>query len=131
MGNSANMNNAITMFDIPTSDFERALKFYSVILGSPLRTDDYLGQKPAYFPMEPKGAVFGELVPAGKFNKPSKVGTRVYLSVQIIDDVLSKVEKAGGARSYRQDIPSVSQVLPPLSRIPKAMWSVEMAERGR
>ena len=53
------MKNAITWFDIPTIDFERALKFYSVILGSPLRTDYYLGQKLAYFPMEPKGAVAG------------------------------------------------------------------------
>jgi predicted enzyme related to lactoylglutathione lyase len=90
------MKNAITWFDIPTLDFERALKFYRDILGSPLRVDDYLGQKLAYFPMDPKGDVGGDLVPPSKFNKPSKVGTRVYLSVESVDDVLARVVKAGG-----------------------------------
>ena len=79
-----------------TFNFERALKFYEDILGSPLRVDDYLGQKLAYFPMHPKGAVGGDLVPPSKFNKPSKVGTRVYLGVESIDDVLARVIKAGG-----------------------------------
>jgi len=90
------MKNAITWFDIPTLDFNRALKFYGEILGTPLRVDDYLGQRLAYFPMDPKGDVGGDLVPPSKHNKPSKTGTRVYLSVESIDDVIARVVKAGG-----------------------------------
>jgi len=90
------MKNAIAWFDIPTLDFNRALKFYSEILGAPLRVDDYLGQRLAYFPMDPKGDVGGDLVPPSKHNKPSKTGTRVYLSLESIDDVVARVVKAGG-----------------------------------
>lgn len=90
------MKNAITWFDIPASNFERALKFYSEILGSPLRVDDYLGERLAYFPMDPKGSVGGDLVPPSQYNQPSKTGTRVYLSVESVDDVLVRVKKAGG-----------------------------------
>lgn len=90
------MKNAITWFDIPSLDFNRAIKFYGEILGTPLRVDDYLGQRLAYFPMDPKGDVGGDLVPPSKHNKPSKTGTRVYLSVESIDDVVARVVKAGG-----------------------------------
>jgi hypothetical protein len=61
-----------------------------------LRVDDYLGQKLAYFPMDPKGEAGGDLVPPSRYNKPARVGTRVYLSVESVDDAISKVEKAGG-----------------------------------
>ena len=49
------MKNTITWFDIPTLDFDRALKFYREILGTPLRVDDYLGQRLAYFPLDSQG----------------------------------------------------------------------------
>jgi len=90
------MKNAITWFDIPTTDFERAHKFYETILGAKMRVDDSMGQRLGYFPMDPKGDVGGDLVPPGEFNKPSRVGSRVYLSVESIDDVLGRVVKAGG-----------------------------------
>jgi predicted enzyme related to lactoylglutathione lyase len=39
------MKDAITWFDIPTEDFDRAVKFYSDILGQPIRVDTFMGQK--------------------------------------------------------------------------------------
>ena len=46
--------------------------------------------------MDPKGDVGGDLVPPSDYNKPSAVGTRVYLSVKGIDNVLPRVVEVGG-----------------------------------
>ena len=91
------MKNAITWFDIPTEDFDRAVKFYSDILGQPIRVDTFMGQKLGFFPMEGMDGVGGDLVPPGLGTKPCANGTRVYLSCQgIIDEVIGRVEKSGG-----------------------------------
>ncbi len=91
------MKNAITWFDIPTEDFDRAAKFYSNILGKEIRIDTFMGQKLGFFPMDSRDGVGGDLVPPGMGNKPCANGTRVYLSCEgIIDDVIGRVEKSGG-----------------------------------
>jgi uncharacterized protein len=91
------MKNAITWFDIPTEDFDRAIKFYSDILGQQIRVDTFMGQKLGFFPMDGMEGVGGDLVPPGMGNKPCANGTRVYLSCQgIIDEVIGRVEKSGG-----------------------------------
>jgi predicted enzyme related to lactoylglutathione lyase len=46
------MKNVITWFDIPTEDFDRAVKFYSDILGNEIRVDTFMGRKLGFFPME-------------------------------------------------------------------------------
>lgn len=91
------MRNAIEWFDIPSLDFDRAVTFYSTILGEQLKIVDYSGQKLAMFPMDPNGSVGGDLVPPNDEHKPSKYGSRVYLNCDgKLDDVLSRVENAGG-----------------------------------
>ena len=91
------MGNVITWFDIPTADFERAVKFYSDILGEEVRVGEHMGQKLGFFPMESHEGVGGDLVPPGMGQKPSPDGTRVYLSCEgKLDEVLSRVEGAGG-----------------------------------
>jgi predicted enzyme related to lactoylglutathione lyase len=91
------MKNAVTWFDIPTDDFDRAVKFYSDILGQQIRVDTYMGQKLGFFPMDSREGVGGDLIPPGLGAKPCANGTRVYLSCEgILDDVISRVEKAGG-----------------------------------
>lgn len=88
---------AVLWFDVPTLNFERALKFYSEILGEELKVQDYQGQKLGFFPMDKKGEVGGDLVPPGKEHIPSKKGQRVYLNCTgKLDEVIGKVKKAGG-----------------------------------
>lgn len=90
------MRNAITWFDIPTSDFDRAVRFYSDILGAPLRVEEAMGQRLGFFPAEPQGGVGGNLVSPDEHHKPSQNGARVYLSTNDIDTVLGRVRHAGG-----------------------------------
>lgn len=91
------MRNVVTWFDIPTVNFERAVAFYSQILGDEVKVNESLGQKLGFFPMDDEDGVGGDLVPPGSGNAPSQEGTRVYLSCEgKLDDVLGRVEQAGG-----------------------------------
>lgn len=102
--------NAILWFDIPTHDFDRALKFYNTILGEELKVQDYEGQKLGFFPMDKDGEVGGDLVPPSKDHVPSKDGQRVYLNCTgKLDEVIARVEKAGGKIvAPRFEIPDAS-----------------------
>jgi predicted enzyme related to lactoylglutathione lyase len=91
------MKSAISWFDIPTQDFERAVKFYSDILGQPLHIQDYHGMTLAFFPMDKEGEVGGDLMPPTEGNRPSGNGTRIYLNCDgKLDEVISRVPTAGG-----------------------------------
>lgn len=89
------MSNAINWFELPSNNFERAVKFYSDVLGSGLQPMDHPEMKMAFFPTTEKGV--GGCVTHGNGNKPNAEGALVYLNGG--DDLgvpLSKVEKAGG-----------------------------------
>ncbi len=89
--------NVIVWFDVPTLDFDRAVKFYSEILGTPIKVDTYMGQKLGFFPMEGREGIGGDIVPPDPRYKPCSDGTRVYLNCEgKLDEVAGRVEKAGG-----------------------------------
>jgi len=87
--------NASNWFEIPVADMERAIKFYSTVLGAELRKDEPgPGVKMAVLPSE--DGVGGALV-QGEGYVPSAQGTLVYLNGG--DDcgaILSRVQSAGG-----------------------------------
>ncbi len=90
------MSNVITWFEIPTSDFDRAVKFYSTILGKEIDVNDRMGQTRGVFPKDGEGAG-GDLIPPGNGQYPSATGTRVSLNCEgILDEVIGRVEAAGG-----------------------------------
>lgn len=92
------MKNVITWFDIPTTDLNRAVEFYSEILGEEITVGEFMGQTLAFFPMESMEEVGGDLVPPDQGNAPSSTGTRVYLNCDgKLDEVLGRVTKAGGS----------------------------------
>jgi predicted enzyme related to lactoylglutathione lyase len=105
------MKNVVSWFDIPTEDFDRAVKFYSEILGKEVRVDSFMGQKLGFFPMDGREGVGGDIVPPGMGNKPCACGTRVYFSCEgVLDEVIARVEKAGG------------KIVMPKSKIGEAGW---------
>lgn len=90
------MKNAINWFEIPATDFERAVKFYSTILGAELYTTDMGDYKMAMLPSEDKG--LGGAIVSGEGCEPSQTGTLVYLNAgKDLSEILSKVEPNGGS----------------------------------
>ncbi len=93
------MDNAISWFEIPATDIDRAQKFYESIFQIKMNALDVPSMKMRMFPLDdPMKGVGGTLVDSGGFHKPSATeGPLLYLNgnpdVQI---VLSRVEAAGG-----------------------------------
>lgn len=93
------MKNAISWFEIPTTDIDRAQKFYETIFGISLMPMDMENIKMRMFPLDnPMEGVGGTLVDSGGFHKPSATdGPLIYLDGNPdLQNVLGKVEAAGG-----------------------------------
>jgi uncharacterized protein len=92
------MKNAISWFEIPSSDLTRATKFYETIFGVTLNPLDLPNIKMRMFPLEDMMGVGGAIVDSGGFHKPSTTdGPLVYLNGNPdLQKVLDKVEPAGG-----------------------------------
>jgi uncharacterized protein len=93
------MNNAISWFEIGVTDLDRATKFYEQIFGISLIPMDMPNIKMRMFPVDdPMTGIGGALVDSGGFHKPSGTdGVLIYLNGNPdVDNVLSKVEEAGG-----------------------------------
>jgi predicted enzyme related to lactoylglutathione lyase len=89
------MANAVSWFEIPTADFQRAIQFYNNILGINLVGVDAGAIKMAVFPHE--NGAGGALVHHENY-VPSFNGTTVYLTVAgDIAPVLAKIEELGGS----------------------------------
>lgn len=85
----------INWFEIPATDFDRAVQFYSSVLGRDLPTSEGNGLQQAFFSTDPL-EVSGVIIKA-EGAEPSNKGVLIYLNGG--DDLsipLSKVEDAGG-----------------------------------
>lgn len=102
---------AITWFEIPTTDFDRARRFYETILDLPLRVEPFGPARIAMFPYAEPG-VTGCLDEASP-SRPSTGGTVVYLKVAdgALDGVLGRVEAAGGSiAAPKTELPGIGWV---------------------
>lgn len=92
------MQNAISWFEIPSVDLERAQKFYETIFGVTLIPMDMPDIKMRMFPLEDRMGVGGAIVHSDGFHKPSATdGPLIYLNGNPdLQQVLGKVEAAGG-----------------------------------
>lgn len=91
------MKNAINWFEIPTKNFERAVEFYSTILGAEIAVVPHPMLKYAVFPRDKENGAAGGSLAQGPGYEPSDKGALVYLNSG--DDLsipLSRVEEAGG-----------------------------------
>jgi predicted enzyme related to lactoylglutathione lyase len=93
------MNNAISWFEIGTTDLDRATKFYEAIFDIKLNPLDLPNIKMRMFPLDNMmTGVGGALVDSGGFHKPSSTdGPLIYLNGNPdVQNVLNRVEAAGG-----------------------------------
>jgi predicted enzyme related to lactoylglutathione lyase len=86
-------SNAVTWFEIPTTDFERATQFYESILDAKLIP--YPGGAPCSIFPHKDGGVSGCIVQSPN-HKPSSEGAIVYLNADgKLDATLKRAEKLG------------------------------------
>ena len=92
------MKNAVSWFEIPTKDLNRAQKFYEAILEIKFIPLDLDNIQMRMFPVDDPQGVGGALVFSGEFHKPSLTdGPLIYLNANPdVQLVLDRVEKAGG-----------------------------------
>ena len=91
--------NAISWFEIPSTDLNRAAKFYETIFDIKLNPLDLPEIKMRLFPIEDNmNGVGGAIVDSGGFHKPSSTdGPLLYLNANPdVQNVLDKIEAAGG-----------------------------------
>lgn len=89
--------NAINWFEVPTTDLDRATKFYETILGTEMIKVEMGGFPMHMFPADMETGVGGHLASPGD-GAPGENGSLIYLNCNgKIDDVLGRVEAAGGA----------------------------------
>lgn len=89
---------AISWFEIPTADLDRATKFYETILGITLEPMDMPNFKMRMFPVQDyMTGISGALTYAPDFYLPQNNGTLVYLNANPdVQIVLDRIEAAGG-----------------------------------
>lgn len=95
------MKNAISWFEIPASNLDRAQLFYETILQTKLVDMNMPGMPMRMFPvddpMDPH-AVSGALVHAPGFHEPAAIGSMVYLNANPdVQLVLDRVAAASGS----------------------------------
>ena len=91
--------NAISWFEIPATDLERAQKFYEDIFGVSLITMDMPNIQMRMFPIQdPQTGIGGAVCKSDGFHKPSATdGPLIYLNANPdVQRVLDKIEAAGG-----------------------------------
>ncbi len=89
------MKNLISIVEIPTSDFQRAVAFYQAVLEISIEEIEMEGSKMGLFPNDGK-SVFVHLIHGDGYH-PSDAGTIVYLNAgDDLQNVASKIEKHGG-----------------------------------
>ena len=94
------MKSAISWFEIPATNLDRASEFYETIFGISLIPMDLPDIKMRMFPVEDQMTdIGGAIVDSGGFHKPSATdGPLIYLNGNPdVQKVLDKVEAAGGS----------------------------------
>jgi predicted enzyme related to lactoylglutathione lyase len=92
------MANQVVWFDMPVKDLDRAIRFYSAVLGAPVKKEQMPGMTLGVLPHENNEAG-GCLTPGheGDANKPSQQGPLLYLNCQgRLDEAIAAVEPNSG-----------------------------------
>lgn len=88
------MKEAITWFELPVTDLDRAQKFYETVLATKMKTELFNGVPNAMFPTD---TGFGGALIKDARRKPAGDGALLYLNADgMLDAVLGRVEQAGG-----------------------------------
>lgn len=89
------MPNQIVWVDIPVLDLDRAIAFYSAVLGTKVKREEFSGMAMGLLPHEGKDV--GGCLLTDEMVKPSADGPLIYLNVEgRLDDAVAAVEPNHG-----------------------------------
>ena len=98
------MKNPVCYFEIPVTDLERAIAFYSAVFDYQFERVKIDGNEMALFPAFDKASgITGALAKGGSY-VPGKQGSRIYFSVVSIDETLHKVKLTGQKILYPETL---------------------------
>ena len=93
---SQSIGSQVVWFDVPCLDLDRAIKFYSAVLGCEVAKHEAPGFALGVLPHE--GTSVGGCLVVTKDNPPSDHGVLVYLNCQgRLDEAIAAVQPGGGA----------------------------------
>jgi predicted enzyme related to lactoylglutathione lyase len=106
------MNHQITWASIPSSDFDRAVKFYSEVTGLDFKVQGEGDKKMAASLTESEwNDTIGFGITADSTITPGPNGPRLYIAAQDMEALLGKVEENGGkVLAKRNDVPFLGEV---------------------
>lgn len=84
------MSQFIPWFDIPSSDFDRAVDFYSYVFNMSFEKIDCGTEKMACFP-NGLGSIFYDGI-----HQPANGGVIIHITVNSIEDTCKRIEEKGG-----------------------------------
>jgi predicted enzyme related to lactoylglutathione lyase len=93
---SQSVGSQVVWFDVPCVDLDRAIAFYSAVLGCKVDKQEGPGFSMGILPHE--GAAVGGCLVATKDNRPSDHGILIYLNCNgRLDEAVSQVQSHGGS----------------------------------
>lgn len=101
------MKNAITWFEIPSAQLDKAQAFYEAVLECKMRREPMGPSEGAVFPHEAEEGVGGAILAGPTAPAPASGGTLIYLDASpSLDAALARAVKAGGKVALpRQALP--------------------------
>lgn len=101
------MKNAISWFEIPSTELDKAQAFYEAVLDCKMRREAMGPSEGAVFPYEAEEGVGGAILAGPTAPAPASGGTLIYLDASpSLDAALARALKAGGKVALpRQALP--------------------------
>ena len=101
------MKNAISWFEIPSTELNKAQAFYEVVLECKMRREPMGPSQGAVFPYDAEEGVGGAILAGPTAPAPASAGTLIYLDASpSLDAALARAVKAGGKVALpRQALP--------------------------
>jgi uncharacterized protein len=92
--------NQVHYFEIPVTDMERAIAFYSAVFGYKLERTNVDGYDMATFPRNDNGTGASGALAKGDVYVPSTNGAIIYFTVEDIDEVVTRATSRGSKVLY-------------------------------
>lgn len=92
--------NPVVYFEIPATDIERAITFYSAVFGFQFDKETIDHNEMALFPFREESSGITGALAKGEIYKPTKDGVLIYFNTNSIDETLKKARQNGAQILY-------------------------------